>query len=43
MPDEHGSVAEYVQQLKDMNNLSSDRIYSGQNLIISYNDTDYKS
>lgn len=43
MPDEHGSVAEYVQQLKDMNNLSSDKIYSGQNLIISYNDTDYKS
>ena len=44
MPDDHDSVsvAEYVQQLKDMNNLSSDKIHSGQNLIISYNDTDYR-
>ena len=42
MPDDDDSVAEYVQQLKDMNNLSSDKIYSGQDLIVSYTDTEYK-
>ena len=42
MPDNQDSVAEYVQHLKDMNNLSSDKIYAGQNLIISYRDTDYR-
>ena len=41
MTDEYSSVAEYVQVLKDMNNLHSDDIQAGQNLIIAYNDTAY--
>ena len=39
MTDEYNSVAEYVQVLKDMNNLDSDNIQAGQNLIIAYNDS----
>lgn len=34
MTDEYNSVAEYVQVLKDMNNLDSDDIQAGQHLII---------
>ena len=37
----YNSVAEYVQVLKDMNNLDSDDIQAGQNLIIAYNDSAY--
>lgn len=38
---DYDSVPEYVQALKDMNNLDSDYIQAGQNLIIAYNDTVY--
>ena len=39
MTDEYDSVVEYVQVLKDMNNLDSDNIEAGQDLIIAYNDS----
>lgn len=41
MTNDYNSVAEYVQVLKDMNNLNSDDIQAGQNLIIAYNDSAY--
>lgn len=41
MTDDYESVPEYVQALKNMNNLDSDDIQAGQNLIIAYNDTAY--
>ena len=41
MTNDYNSVAEYVQVLKDMNNLDSDDIQAGQNLIIAYNDSAY--
>lgn len=41
MTDEYDSVVEYVQVLKNMNNLDSDNIQAGQNLIIAYNDSAY--
>lgn len=41
MTAEYNSVAEYVQVLKDMNNLDSDDIQAGQDLIIAYNDSAY--
>ena len=39
MTSEYDSVTEYVQVLKDMNDLQSDDIQAGQHLIIAYNDT----
>ena len=42
MTDDYDSVAEYVQVLMKMNQLDSDEIYSGQNLIIAYNDSEFK-
>ena len=42
MTSEYDSVPEYVEVLKRMNNLTSDEIQAGQNLIIAYNDTEYK-
>ena len=42
MTSEYDSVPEYVEVLKRMNDLSSDQIQAGQNLIIAYNDTEYK-
>lgn len=36
-PQNCGSTAEYVQLIKDMNQLESDHIESGQHLIIAYN------
>lgn len=41
MTDDFESVAEYVNLLKKMNNLNNDKIISGQNLIVVYNDTMY--
>ena len=32
----YDSVYEYVQELKRMNNLTSDEIYAGQNLLMTY-------
>ena len=40
MTSKYDSVPEYVQALKDMNNLDSDDIQAGQYLMIVYNDTD---
>ena len=40
MTSKYNSVPEYVQALKDMNNLDSDDIQAGQYLVIAYNDTD---
>lgn len=42
MTSEYDSVPEYVQALKDMNNLDSDHIEAGQYLMISYNDTEFR-
>ena len=42
MTSEYDSTAEYVQVLKDMNNLSSDHIQSGMHLMIAYEDTELK-
>ncbi len=39
MTSAYNSTAEYVQVLKDINNLQSDDIQSGQYLIIQYEDT----
>lgn len=41
MTSEYSSTAEYVQVLKEMNNLKSDDIQSGQHLIIAYEDTQF--
>ena len=41
MTSEYDSVQEYVQVLKDMNNLGSDDIQAGQYLMIAYNDTEF--
>ena len=38
---EYDSVQEYVQVLKEMNNLDSDDIQAGQYLMIAYNDTEF--
>lgn len=38
---EYDSVSEYVQVLKDMNNLDSDDIQAGQYLMIAYSDTEF--
>lgn len=37
--DDYDSVEEYVYILKEMNNLTSDKILAGQKLVIAYNDT----
>ena len=42
MPSEYDSTAEYVQALKDMNNLSSDQIQAGMHLMIAYESTELK-
>lgn len=36
MTSEYDSTAEYVEVLKDMNNLSSDQIHAGSHLMIAY-------
>ena len=41
MTSEYDSVQEYVQVLKEMNNLDSDDIQAGQYLMIAYNDTEF--
>ncbi len=41
MTSEYSSTAEYVQVLKEMNNLKSDDIQYGQYLIIAYEDTNF--
>lgn len=38
---EYDSVQDYVQALKEMNNLDSDDIQAGQYLMIAYNDTEF--
>ena len=42
MTSEYDSIPEYVEVLKEMNALESDRIEAGQYLIIAYNDTLFK-
>lgn len=40
MDEEHyDSVYEYMDELKEVNNMSSDNIYVGQNLVITYYDS----
>lgn len=34
--DYYNSIYEYMSELKHMNNLKSDKIYAGQNLLITY-------
>lgn len=42
MTSEYDSIPEYVEVLKEMNALESDRIEAGQYLVIAYNDTEFK-
>nr|WP_294492289.1 LysM peptidoglycan-binding domain-containing protein [uncultured Mediterraneibacter sp.] len=42
LTDDYDSVSEYVRVLKEINQLDSDEIHSGQNLIIAYSDTAFK-
>ena len=41
MPEDYDSIADYVCALKEMNNLDSDEIHEGQNLMVAYNDTEF--
>ena len=41
LTDEYSSVPEYVQALKEMNNLDSDQIQTGRNLIIACSTSEY--
>ena len=36
LPEKYSSTEEYVKVLKEINGLSSDKIYSGENLMIMY-------
>ena len=40
--EDYESVPEYVQALKEINSLDTDDIEAGQNLIVAYNDTEFK-
>lgn len=40
--DDYQSIPEYVQALKEMNSLDTDNIEAGQNLIVAYNDTEFR-
>lgn len=40
--DESSSTEEYVQELREINNLTSDTIHAGQHLVIAYNDSEYR-
>ena len=40
--EDYESVPEYVQALKEINSLDTDDIQAGQNLIVAYNDTEFK-
>lgn len=42
LPDNCSSIPEYIRMIKDINCLESDKIQSGQHLIITYNDSDFK-
>lgn len=41
MIEDYKSVADYVTVLKEMNNLYTDDIHSGQALMVAYNDTEF--
>lgn len=41
MTDDYGSITEYIEFLKEVNQIHGDRIQEGQSLIIAYNDTDF--
>lgn len=44
MDEEHySSIYEYMDELRDMNNLTSDELYAGQNLIVTYYSTSVAS
>ncbi|GKH32865.1 LysM peptidoglycan-binding domain-containing protein [Muricomes sp. OA1] len=40
--EDYSSVSEYIMVLKEMNSLSTDDIQAGQNLMITYNDTEFR-
>lgn len=42
MPDNCSSIPEYIRMIKKINRLETDKIQSGQHLIITYNDSDFK-
>lgn len=42
MNDDYDSVYDYIDDLKEINHLSSDRIHAGQYLTVSYYDTEIR-
>lgn len=40
--DNYDSIPEYIQAIKKINNLDTDNIHSGQNLIIEYTDGEFR-
>ena len=40
--DKYENTQEYIDELKELNNLSSDRIHEGQHLMVVYYDSDFK-
>lgn len=41
MTDDYDSIEEYIDALKVMNNLNSDKIKAGEKIMIAYNDTTF--
>lgn len=40
--DDYEDTKEYVKELKELNNLTSDTIHEGQHLLVAYYDTEYR-
>jgi len=40
--EEYNTMGEYIQELKDMNGLTSDEIHAGQNLVVTYYEEELK-
>lgn len=42
MNQDYDSVHDYINELKALNHLQSDKIYDGQHLTVSYHDTEFR-
>lgn len=42
MSDEFSSVQKYIDEVKNINHLTNDKIYAGENLIVPYYSSEYK-